>query len=98
MTPTPLCNLFSFICNIQRLRSASEPLPSWEYQGASVETALALAWGEAEGSLMAFPLPPAKGRQAADQVLLWRPVRARLPAGPAHVILAAPDDLRPCPR
>jgi hypothetical protein len=42
---------------------------------------------------MSFPLQHAKGDQAAAQVMLLRPVRARVTAGQAQLILADSDDL-----
>jgi hypothetical protein len=77
----------------QRLRSASSPLQSRECQGTSLDTELSLKLVDAEVPIMSFPLQHAKGDEAAGHVMLLSPVRARLTAGQAQLILAHPDDL-----
>jgi hypothetical protein len=70
------------------LRSASQPLQSREHQGATLATKPPLEFVDTEGLFMPFPLQHTKRHQAAGEVMQLRPLRARLTAGQAELILA----------
>ena len=58
----------------------------------ALATELALEFVDRETSVMPFPLQDTKGDQAADDVVQLRPLRARLTATQAELILADADD------
>src|SRR5919198_1650133 len=79
---------------LQRLRSSPQPLQSWECMGASLETELPLEFVEAELAIMPLPLQHTTGDQAAGEMLLLSPFRARLTARQGPLILADPEHFR----
>src|SRR5919197_2219129 len=77
--------------NYQRLRSSPQPLQSCECLGASLATELLLEFVDAELAIMPLPLPHTKCDQAAGEMMLLSPFRARLTARQGQLIRADPE-------
>jgi len=77
---------------LQKLRSASQLLQSWEYDSMPPETEAALELVDTDTTRVAFMLQHAKRGQATHDVMLLSPIGACLTAGHTELILANPDD------
>jgi hypothetical protein len=71
----------------QVLRSAPEPLQGWTMGRPSATTEGPLEFVEAEAMLMSLPLQHRTGREAARDLMEWRPRGAGLTAGQPEVLL-----------
>jgi hypothetical protein len=79
---------------VQRVRSSLEPIQRRDHAGEPLETELSSEYIDAEALIISLPLQHTKWHQAAGHMMLLSPVRARLTARQAQLILADPDTLR----
>ena len=68
-------------------------LQSWKCECPTVTTELALEFIDREAAVMPFPLQDTKGDQTAGEMMPLRPLRARLTAAQAELILTDANDL-----
>jgi hypothetical protein len=83
--------MFSDFSTKQMLRRTSQPLQCWERKGATFATEVSLALLDTEASALSFALQHTTSDQAAGDVMPLRPLRARLTAAQAELILTDTD-------